>query len=111
MKNYKKLKLITLFTILLSFVNISSASSNIPFESTYVPMAQTNTLFRGANIYDGEGNEFLDTDLLIKDGKIIALGKDLPASSEFTVVDAAGKWITPGIIDIHSHMGCIQLLE
>jgi imidazolonepropionase-like amidohydrolase len=105
MKNYKKLKLITLFTILLSFVNISSASSNIPFESTYVPMAQTNTLFRGANIYDGEGNEFLDTDLLIKDGKIIALGKDLPASSEFTVVDAAGKWITPGIIDIHSHMG------
>jgi hypothetical protein len=70
MKNYKKLKITTLLTILLSFVNIFSASSTIPFESSYVPMPQTNTLFRGANIYDGEGNEFLDTDLLIKDGKI-----------------------------------------
>ena len=49
-----------------------------------MPMPQTNTLFRGANIYDGEGNEFLDTDLLIKDGKIIALGKDLPASVSYT---------------------------
>ena len=78
MKNYKKLKITTLFIILLSFINISSAANSTPFESTYEPMPQTNTLFRGANIYDGEGNEFLDTDLLIKDGKII--GKSISNS-------------------------------
>ena len=105
MKNYTKLKKIILFTTLFSVLGISSASEKVSFESTYEPMAQTNTLFKNANIYDGDCVEFLDTDLLIKDGKIIDLGKDLPASSEFTVVDAAGKWITPGIIDIHSHMG------
>ena len=65
----------------------------------------TNTIFRNANVYDGEGNEFSEIDLLIKDGKIIAMGSDLPGSSEFIEVDATGKWITPGIIDIHSHMG------
>ena len=48
---------------------------------------------------------FLRLILLIKDGKIIAMGADLPGSSEFIEVDASGKWITPGIIDIHSHMG------
>ena len=105
MKNYTKLNKIILFTTLFSVLGISSASEKVPFESTYEPMAQTNTLFKNANIYDGEGGEFLDTDLLIKDGKIIALGKDLPSSSEFKIVDASGKWITPGIIDIHSHMG------
>ena len=40
-----------------------------------------------------------------KDGKIIAIGKDLPVSNDLITVDATGKWITPGIIDIHSHMG------
>ena len=76
-----------------------------PFESTYEPLPSTNTIFRNANIYDGEGNELIDTDLIIKDGKVVAIGVDLPSSSDLIEVDASGKWITPGIIDIHSHMG------
>ena len=76
-----------------------------PFESTYEPLPAENILIKNANIYDGEGNELLQTDLLIQDRKIIAIGKDLPASEDFKIIDASGKWVTPGIIDIHSHMG------
>ena len=76
-----------------------------PFESTYEPLPPTNTIFRNANIYDGEGNELNNTDLINKDGKIVAIGVDLPSSIDLIEVDASGKWITPGIIDIHSHMG------
>ena len=35
----------------------------------------------------------------------MAIGEDLPINNTFKVIDATGKWITPGIIDIHSHMG------
>ena len=76
-----------------------------PFESTYEPLPSENILIKNANIYDGEGNEFQATDLLIQNRKIVAIGKDLPAGSEFLIIDASGKWVTPGIIDIHSHMG------
>ena len=76
-----------------------------PFQSTYEPLPPTNTIFRNANIYDGEGNELINTDLIIKDGKVAAIGIDLPSSDDLKEIDASGKWITPGIIDIHSHMG------
>ncbi|MDA9341264.1 amidohydrolase, partial [Gammaproteobacteria bacterium] len=74
------------------------------FASTYEPMQSQPTLFKSANIYDGLGGEFLDYDLLVADGKIIEMGRSL-SQSGVKVIDASNKWITPGIIDIHSHMG------
>ena len=61
-------------------------------------------LFKSANIYDGLGKEFLNYDLLIADGKIVEMGSFL-SQPGIEVIDASNKWITPGIIDIHSHMG------
>ncbi|MDC1525827.1 amidohydrolase [Gammaproteobacteria bacterium] len=74
------------------------------FASTYEPMQSQPTLFKSANIYDGLGGEFLDYDLLVADGKIVEMGRSL-SQSGVQVIDASNKWITPGIIDIHSHMG------
>jgi len=74
------------------------------FASTYEPMQSQPTLFKSANIYDGLGGEFLDYDLLVADGKIVEMGRSL-SQSGVKVIDASNKWITPGIIDIHSHMG------
>ena len=93
--------------ILVLFLLISSYSfaNNEPFESTYYPLPQSNILFKGGNIYDGDGNEFLNTDLIINNGVIVAIGEDLPVSEDTIIKDVTGKWITPGIIDIHSHMG------
>ena len=74
------------------------------FESTYIPMDSQPVLFKSANIYDGLGKEFLNYDLLIADGKIVEMGSFL-SQPGIEVIDASNKWITPGIIDIHSHMG------
>jgi len=74
------------------------------FLSTYQPMASENIVIVNANMFDGLGNEFKDYDILIKDGKIQEIGQDLVIDGS-EVIDAQGKWVTPGIIDIHSHMG------
>ncbi|HEV2844247.1 MAG TPA: amidohydrolase [Thermoanaerobaculia bacterium] len=41
----------------------------------------------------------------VRDGKIAAVGATLEAPAGVTVVDGTGKWVTPGIIDAHSHLG------
>ena len=77
-----------------------------PFDSTYIAKPSATSLLKNANIYDGEGNEFLGYDLLIKNGKIEAIGFDLDTRTENAIeYDLSGMWVTPGIIDLHSHMG------
>ena len=91
--------------VLFLLISYNSFAKNEPFKSTYYPLLQSNILFKGGNIYDGDGNEFLNTDLIINNGVIVAIGEDLPVSEDTIIKDVTGKWITPGIIDIHSHMG------
>lgn len=43
--------------------------------------------------------------LVIRDGKIEAVGRDVAVPKDATIIDAAGKFVMPGIIDTHSHMG------
>ena len=42
--------------------------------------------------------------LLLRDGKISAIGKDLPRENATTVLDASGKYVFPGGIDVHTHL-------
>ena len=63
-----------LFALLFLCFNIALIAK--PFESTYKPLPSINVLIKNANIYDGEGNELLQTDLLIKDRKIEDIGTD-----------------------------------
>lgn len=44
-------------------------------------------------------------DVLVRGGKIAAVGTDLEAPADVEVIDASGRWITPGLIDPHSHIG------
>ena len=76
-----------------------------PFPSTYQPLPSVTTLIRHATLYTGSGEELDDADILLKDGKIAALGKDLPSDASTLVIDGTGKFVTPGIIDVHSHLG------
>jgi len=76
-----------------------------PFPSTYHAYPGVPTLVRGATVIDGEGGLIQDGSVLFADGKVVAVGRTLDAPAGATVIDAAGKWVTPGIIDIHSHLG------
>lgn len=61
-------------------------------------------LLRGATILDGIGGRIDGGDLLLRGGKIEAVGKGL-ANPGVREIDAHGRWITPGIIDVHTHSG------
>ena len=77
-----------------------------PYPSTYQPYGSVPTLIRGATILDGEGGRIENGSVLLVDGKVSAVGgADLGAPEGATVIDAAGKYVTPGIIDVHSHLG------
>lgn len=76
-----------------------------PFPSTYTPAPSGVTLIRGATVFDGIGGEFANTDILIENGRISAIGQGLEAPEGAETVDAAGRYVTPGVIDIHSHLG------
>jgi imidazolonepropionase-like amidohydrolase len=76
-----------------------------PYPSTYQPQPSGTTLIRGATVLDGIGGQIENGDVLIENGRISAVGTDLEAPEGATVIDAAGRYVTPGIIDIHSHLG------
>src|SRR5262249_39811651 len=76
-----------------------------PFPSTYHPLPSVPPLMRHVTIYTGTGAEIDDGDVLMKDGKVAGVGKDLKADAGVLVIDGTGKFVTPGIIDIHSHLG------
>ena len=77
-----------------------------PNPSTYQPLPRTDTLIVGATIFDGAGTRIDGGDVLMRDGKIIAVGQNLQSQAKGAVViDAHGRWVTPGIIDVHTHDG------
>lgn len=76
-----------------------------PFPSTYTPYPSATTLIKDATVLDGLGGMIEGGDVLLVDGKVSEVGEDLGAPDGATVIEAAGKWVTPGIIDNHSHLG------
>ncbi|MGB3625664.1 MAG: amidohydrolase, partial [Henriciella sp.] len=76
-----------------------------PFPSTYTPYPSGPVLLTGATVYDGIGGVFESYDVLLSNGAIAEIGEDLEAGENVEVIDAAGKFVTPGIIDNHSHLG------
>ena len=63
-----------------------------------------NVLIQKATLLTGRGESLAETSLLIKAGKIAAIGKELQAEPGVTVIDGTGKFVMPGIIDTHSHI-------
>ncbi|MCA9266883.1 MAG: amidohydrolase family protein, partial [Planctomycetales bacterium] len=69
------------------------------------PEQPEHVLFRGATVWTcGAAGVLQKADVLVTRGKIAAVGPALPVPQGALVVDAAGKHITPGVIDCHSHM-------
>jgi imidazolonepropionase-like amidohydrolase len=77
-----------------------------PYPSTYHPYPGVTTALVGGTVFDGEGTRFEGGVVVLADGKVLAIGgPDTPIPANAVRIDARGKWVTPGIIDIHSHLG------
>jgi imidazolonepropionase-like amidohydrolase len=76
-----------------------------PYPSTYRPIASPPVLIQGATVLTGTGTRLDGADVLMRDGKIVAVGANLDAPADALRVDGRGKWVTPGLIDVHSHLG------
>ncbi len=75
------------------------------YPSTYVAPTAAPTLIRRATVLIGDGQRLDDADVLLQNGVIAAVGSALTAPAGAEIIDARGKWVTPGIIDVHSHLG------
>ena len=74
------------------------------YASTYAPLGSENIVIRNATVFDGDGNKFQNYDVHFSNGEIQAIGSDLVVDGA-NEIDGTGKFVTPGIIDNHSHMG------
>jgi len=85
--------------------HVADQFPNDQFPSTYKPLPSKPTLIRNATVLTGTDKEIDGGDVLMQNGKIVAVGKNLTAPANAVVIDGKGKFVTPGVIDIHSHLG------
>src|SRR3954471_10405322 len=76
-----------------------------PYGSTYKPGTARTTVIRNATILTAAGPAIERGEILLQNGKVAAVGATVTAPSDAVVIDASGKWVTPGVIDTHSHLG------
>jgi imidazolonepropionase-like amidohydrolase len=76
-----------------------------PYPSTYRPRPAKPVLITHATVLTAVGERIEDGSVLLRDGKIAGVGHDLQVPADAVIVDAKGKWVTPGLIDAHSHLG------
>ena len=90
-----------LVTLLMS---VAAQAQPEAFPSTYAPPEGQPVLFKNATILTGDGRRLDEADLYIAERQIqwVGEGEIAPGATE---VDASGRWITPGLIDVHSHLG------
>ncbi|GAA1172539.1 amidohydrolase [Nesterenkonia xinjiangensis] len=67
-------------------------------------VAQRNYVITGAHIVPVTGEPF-DGALVVTEGKIAALGSDVEAPEGHESIEAAGRWVLPGLVDAHVHLG------
>ncbi|WP_395344255.1 amidohydrolase [Ningiella sp. W23] len=78
---------------------------NNPFPSTYQRIQSDPIVISNVTILDGIGGKIEEGAILLEDGKITEVSDDVSVPSDAIEIDGTGKWVTPGIIDNHSHLG------
>jgi imidazolonepropionase-like amidohydrolase len=84
----------------------ASADAPAPYASTYKVYPGRPTAVTGATVLDAAGHRYDQGVALLRDGKVVAVGgRDLAIPDGYDRLDGTGKYITPGVIDAHSHLG------
>ena len=81
------------------------AADNDPYPTTYRTNSFPTTAIINATLLTAAGPLLERGSILMSQGRIAAIGKAIDIPPDAHVVDATGKWVTPGIIDAHSHLG------
>ena len=93
-------------TFITSSFAASVSTADTPFPSTYNAPNHAPTLITNATILTGTGEKLDAASLYFVDGKISSVGEPpTDLSADTRIIDAEGGWVTPGIIDVHSHLG------
>ena len=69
-----------------------------------IPAANYDLLIRNARVLDGAGNPWFRADIAVREGKIAAIGSLGPSATAERVIDAQGRIVAPGFIDVHTHI-------
>ena len=94
----EKVKMINRITTFLLLISLVSISPTLIFGQS-----KGDVLIKNATVMTAIKGTLTGTDILIQNGKITKIGKALAAPAGVRVIDATGKYVTPGIIDCHSH--------
>ncbi len=116
MKSIKLLALTSAFVLALAGCNETGddkkaadgegdADKKLAFASTYAAFPSKSTLITNAYIIQGNGEAIENGSVLVVDGRISAIGAGTVEGEADTKINANGRYVTPGIIDIHSHLG------
>lgn len=85
----------------LTCILVASLPAATPIDAQAGPQ-RFDLLIRGGRVLDGTGNPWFYADVGIREGRIAAIGQ-LAGATATRTIDATGKYVTPGFIDIHSH--------
>lgn len=83
---------------------LAEMSAN-PYPSTYVPRSSVLTAIVGATAHIGTGATIKNATVVMDGGKIVSVTEGGPAPAGAVMIDGKGKYVTPGLIDPHSHIG------
>ncbi len=92
------------FSTLVSFVALGLLPQLCSAQQPAAQPSHNEILIKNAVVMTVTHGNVQNGSVYIKDGKIAAVGKEVNAPSTATVIDAGGKYLTPGIIDSHSHI-------
>ena len=85
---------------------IPPANAEPPFPSSYTAPEHNPTLITNATVLTGDGQRLEGASVYFVNGKIVEVTNTAPEVTANTqVIDAQGRWVTPGVIDVHSHLG------
>lgn len=96
-------------SVLLTFL-YAGCTIAAPFESTYVANSHDSTLIRNVTLLTAAGHKIDRGYVLFQNGRISVVGEgdvieELAPLEGVTIIEGDGHWVTPGIIDVHSHLG------
>jgi imidazolonepropionase-like amidohydrolase len=81
-------------------------STSTGYPSTYVALPSRPTAIVGATVLTATGQQIDNGVVFMSGGKIVSVGAaGTPVPADIAIIDGKGKWVTPGVIDAHSHLG------